>query len=333
MNTPSLFGFATSELSQDAFICWLLSYAHPGLQGEYPALHACGKRLLAAFFAQHDKLPPADVVSVVPDRQVNHIDVLCTVECEDDSKYAVVVEDKVGTQQHSGQLPRYKEVAKGLGYKEDQLVCIYFQTGDQSNYDKVMDSGYKVFHRTDFLDVLDPYDEANAILLDYRERLNGIEMQVQAYQTRKVSEWEYLQWVGFFLRLQQELQQGNWDFVNNPGGGFAGYWWGWHSVEDAQLYLQIQQQNLCFKIAVEDRDKRTSLRNQWHKRILGAHGKNARGLPNVGKPQRFGWGRHMTVCLLDGDFRVPSADGSLDFAATVARLQQAMALLQAVAPK
>ena len=27
MTTPNLFKFATSELSQDAFICWLLSWA------------------------------------------------------------------------------------------------------------------------------------------------------------------------------------------------------------------------------------------------------------------------------------------------------------------
>jgi hypothetical protein len=27
MNTPSLFRFATNELSQDAFICWLASWA------------------------------------------------------------------------------------------------------------------------------------------------------------------------------------------------------------------------------------------------------------------------------------------------------------------
>jgi len=30
--TPNLFRFATSELSQDAFICWLASWADPGIQ-------------------------------------------------------------------------------------------------------------------------------------------------------------------------------------------------------------------------------------------------------------------------------------------------------------
>ena len=39
MSRPNLFKFATSELSQDAFICWLLSSASPENKEEDAKLH------------------------------------------------------------------------------------------------------------------------------------------------------------------------------------------------------------------------------------------------------------------------------------------------------
>lgn len=36
---PNLFHFATSELSQDAFICWLLSWADPKCEANDASLH------------------------------------------------------------------------------------------------------------------------------------------------------------------------------------------------------------------------------------------------------------------------------------------------------
>jgi hypothetical protein len=40
MQPPNLFDFATSELSQDAFICWLASWADPSYRDDDEALHA-----------------------------------------------------------------------------------------------------------------------------------------------------------------------------------------------------------------------------------------------------------------------------------------------------
>jgi hypothetical protein len=41
MNRPNLFSYATSELSQDAFICWLLSWASLEYKDVDGQLHQC----------------------------------------------------------------------------------------------------------------------------------------------------------------------------------------------------------------------------------------------------------------------------------------------------
>ena len=51
MGKPNLFEFATKELSQDAFICWLLTWAHPRHRTDDEVLHRTGRALLEGLLA------------------------------------------------------------------------------------------------------------------------------------------------------------------------------------------------------------------------------------------------------------------------------------------
>ena len=55
MKKPNLFDYATSELSQDAFICWLLKWSNPEYIEVSKELHLCGIEILKAFFNKHNK--------------------------------------------------------------------------------------------------------------------------------------------------------------------------------------------------------------------------------------------------------------------------------------
>ena len=62
MSRPNLFEFATSELSQDAVLCWLASWAGPEAAGSDPHLTALGREFLAALFRTHAReLPESDL--------------------------------------------------------------------------------------------------------------------------------------------------------------------------------------------------------------------------------------------------------------------------------
>ena len=49
MSRNNLFNYATKELSQDAFICWLLAFAMTDHEHEDLALAACAREILAHF--------------------------------------------------------------------------------------------------------------------------------------------------------------------------------------------------------------------------------------------------------------------------------------------
>ena len=49
---PNLFDYATSELSQDAFLCWLLKWADPMYRKFSEALHEAGSDLIRLLSAE-----------------------------------------------------------------------------------------------------------------------------------------------------------------------------------------------------------------------------------------------------------------------------------------
>ena len=79
---PNLFDYATSELSQDAFLCWLLKWADPMYRKFSEALHEAGSDLIRLLSAEKKGKLPERIDSVRVDKQHGYIDVLCTSQRE-----------------------------------------------------------------------------------------------------------------------------------------------------------------------------------------------------------------------------------------------------------
>lgn len=112
---PNIFEFATSELSQDAFICYLMSFG----KREYKDKNNEEYKLAHLFLT---KLGVNEDIEEIK-RQENHIDVLILTE-----SYAVILEDKTFSKEHSEQLKRYNEICKSK-YFDKKVKLLYFKTG------------------------------------------------------------------------------------------------------------------------------------------------------------------------------------------------------------
>jgi len=323
MNRPNLFFYATSELSQDAFICWFFSWASPEYKNTDKDLHQCALNFVQALFEKHSRIPPSEIRKVDIFKQENYIDVLCVIN----GIYAILIEDKTGTKNHSNQLDRYLENVKKRNFEEVNVFPIYLKTEDQGNYSDVLNAGYKLYLRSDFLRTLKTHSGNNAILIDYRDYLQSISDEVESYKLLPIEKWGWYSWVGFYLRLQKELATGNWDYVPNPSGGFLGFWLYSQGDEECEQYLQLEEDKFCFKIWVNKVDDRSKLRDKWYK-IIKARGSEY-DLKLI-KPARFGNGEYMTVCIHDGEYRVFDINRVVDIEKTVQRIRKAETLLEAV---
>lgn len=311
MKSPNLFHYATSELSQDAMICWLLSWAAPHCQAINPRLHECGQRLLRAFLKTKGIVPDS-IESIEIKKQYKNIDVLCIVN----GAYAVVIEDKTGTSSHGDQLERYRKTIESDSFHPTSIALIYYKTEDQSDYTKECDAGFTPFTRADILKELEPYADASPLLADYVEHLNAIETEIGAFRTTPIDKWEGRHWIGFYSAVKNELREGNWGYVANPSGGFWGFWCQW----SGSFYVQLEEKKLCLKI--ETNNEKELLDSRW--RFADRASEVAREMGSTfSKPARLGNGCWVTYSVYRGEYRTAGKDGCIDLAATVATIRQA----------
>jgi hypothetical protein len=105
MEQPNLFSIATSELSQDAFLTWLISCADS--KNENLTLKNAGRGFVNFLINQQINYSK-EIVHVSAGRQWNNIDVWAKINDE----ILLVIEDKKYTAEHSEQLTRYKDFAE-----------------------------------------------------------------------------------------------------------------------------------------------------------------------------------------------------------------------------
>ena len=172
----NIFTFATSELSQDAFISWCLNWIN------YPEkpLYALAEQLLLKMGEDKDSFRDGIII----ERQIKHVDVLVVIKGKN---RAIIIEDKVYTSEHSNQIARYeKEIRSlpddwkhGLGITNDvEIRTVYLKTGHMYDYDEMVKADVKI-NGPDFLSMLMPYNGQGEIIDSFIEFL---ESRIQWYK-------------------------------------------------------------------------------------------------------------------------------------------------------
>lgn len=323
----NLFRWATSELSQDAFICWLLSWADRGNASKDLALHQAGLIFLNALM----KISGQAAVSnekVVVHKQLASADIVAEIG----SSHVLLIEDKTNASEHGNQLDRYIAAIKAH-FPERTVLPVFCKTGDQSGYDKVRGAGYALFLRRDFLHILQEVGAAGLdsdIFNDFQALLESREKAAQSYLHNQIGDWSQFAWQGFFLTLQQALPGVEWGYVANARGGFMGAWWHFDIWSGWQTYLQIEENMLVMKMGCWETTYpapvRAAIRDRWFEALLVA-GTGSRIA--IRRPPRSGNGASMTAAHIGSgnSWLQRGKDGRLDFEATVAFLREAMVVL------
>ncbi|MCY3737695.1 MAG: PD-(D/E)XK nuclease family protein [Gemmatimonadaceae bacterium] len=268
MTTPNIFRYATKEISQDAFICWLVACASQAT-GD---LQKCGLALVRMLFragassgksvpvlgsdgkpTSHDG--PCDVEDVKePDRQNSKIDVSFQAQV-DGQMVTFVIEDKTGTRDHDDQLERYLESVRTDDQSEDLIKPVYFKTGYvfSNEREDVEEKGYCVLEAAEIKRFLarQPATRENEILRQYSENLGNLIRSRSRAQRKWDLDQDYVQWE-FMLKLRARLnetarkwkrsipkeltnvQDDDWlrdglgRSQNRGGGSFTQYWFAQH---------------------------------------------------------------------------------------------------------
>lgn len=317
----NLFSYATSELSQDAFICWLCSFALPDARHN-PALRNCAHAMLEVFVPG---FRGKDVELLEIAKQTDDIDVLFTARCEG-TEYKIIFEDKVYSSEHDDQLNRYWDKLKEKT-PDCQVRGVYYKTGFESNLDNVKDKGYHVVGREDVLAVLKDYVDKSSsdILRDYYEYWERRQQKAESYQTLPVNEWGWWQAYALFDALHQNMPEGigsSYGYVANPSGGFDCLVF-WASDDlvmvkntPCELYMHLEfhsneaskksQVIVTLKLGIkkskgELKSEGLSFSRLRDEFIFDNAWNYTLGKYNFNRPARLGSGEHITLGIYNGD--------------------------------
>ena len=325
---PNLFCYATSELSQDAFLLWLIEWANKDYQHADSALHTCATSFVQELLGK-DKSYSVEAVEVR--KQWKNIDVSALVNNE----YFLVIEDKKATKEHSNQLNRYLEIAK-VEYENSKVEIkpIYFKMEEQGNYEGVKEAGFAIFKRDKMLPILSEYanstekSKQNEIIIDYYKYLDDLDKKIKSYQTQPLSEWCGYSWKGFYSELQKHIG-GNWDYVSNQAGGFLGFWWHfkYESFGDSEYdyYLQIEQGKFCFKVNPYNKERGHAIRDHYRAKLFDKASEH-----NIQIQKKGRIGKTMTVAILSSDFRELDENGLIDMEKTLEKIRKIQAMVDSI---
>ncbi|MBQ6791406.1 MAG: PD-(D/E)XK nuclease family protein [Paludibacteraceae bacterium] len=298
---PNLFDYATSELSQDAFLAWFCRWADESMTDD-KELKASARAFLKKYIAIQQPDFEDEIRKVEVKRQFEHIDVLLTIN----NNLSVIIEDKVLTSAHGNQLSRYSNAIK-----EDRKVKLYIKTGDESQSQKmrIESEGYVVITRADLLQSLENCKSKNEILRSFVERLRRWEDATLSYRQSDV--WSTAQLIGFYKDMERVLPGSQWTYVSNPNKGNHVFNWMWVELPDCKMYLEFSFPQWCaakqepylvhFKLLVKitalnepryDGPQKVLRRELLHKhsRAFIAHANGLVYRPHVLRP-----GRYMTI--------------------------------------
>lgn len=293
-NTPNIFSYATSELSQDAILAWIISWADPSMRNYDESLNDVAISLLKTLINE----PLYDIKKVEIRKQWHNIDI--GVLINDDM--FLIIEDKTNTSIHDNQLERYRESANKEFGGTRRILGAYVKTGNESlkTIRIIKETGYNVIERYQVLECLSMYSGHSDLLRYFKEHLLEIEKKTNSFLTLPPRKWCWEAWEGFYRKLEEYIKVTDWGYVSNPSGGFLGLNWHWIRVEDdVNLYLQIEEPDkLCIKIEyLGNKDRRSEIRDKYHNILLTKA--NILNHNEIKCPKRFGHGTYMTIGVVD----------------------------------
>lgn len=267
VSQPNIFDYATSELSQDAFLCYLISFGKEEYKEDFPREYILAHKFLAKCGINEKE----EILSV--QRQVEHVDVLVTTK-----NYILIIEDKTYTNEHDDQIIRYVQSIRmqDNSITSDKIIKVcYFKTGDyvyeyETSDDSVLpQENCCSLRRDDMLELLENNCAGNLIFESFYQHFNFVKERVKACDDADIMTWNAEKWFDYLYKILQG-HKFNIGWVHNARGGFYGCWFDWYNVTGGENYKQIEisfasnnktaQVKMCYKFS--GKDKETTLNNK-----------------------------------------------------------------------
>jgi hypothetical protein len=270
--SQNIFNYATSELSQDAFISLLIAW----FDSDKKELKEISKDFISLLYYKYSgkklKFSESDTIKII--QQHHKIDVYFEL-VNNEKTIPFIIEDKTWTEPHSGQLLKYvKKVKNRLNISENEIVKIFFKTGHITEKDlsETESTDYKIIDTKCMYDFLKEYEADNIIFKDYKEYLaeNFYNNLYENGKKKGLKDWKsgdvYKRYVQYAIieKIKNDILNSNVEnlFLKNnncikfrPNGKSCDTWWPFYDNDNFKLFAKIKKIDKCYRIRLIQYEK------------------------------------------------------------------------------
>lgn len=201
---PNLFSYATSELSQDAFFCWLLEWAKTENKIYSAELNSISMKFIN-YILGINSIPEVEIIDnlrIV--KQENNIDFYIVIN----NCIFLLFEDKINTKMHGDQLQRYKsDILKRYNYSSN---CFVYLKSDLVWNDEMIilkELKYTVIDIYKLIEIL-PNNCEIPIYSDYMKCLTNKATMYMDYLSKPINKWDENEkyWKSYYYNLENRIE-------------------------------------------------------------------------------------------------------------------------------
>ena len=191
----NLFNYATKELSQDAFLMWLI--ANYNCEEDKQLKDASRKFICKLFEINKIDINENDILNAKVYPQENKIDIYAIIDIKDKGKYGIFIEDKTSSFEHN-QLVKYNKNIENIknSDKLDYVLKIFYKSHliDNEERKRIIDAEWKEFSFDEIYNFFIEYKDVNNIILSqyskYLEKLYLDSNNKEKPNDNNINAWE-----------------------------------------------------------------------------------------------------------------------------------------------
>jgi len=261
----NIFEFATSELSNDAILCWIINgLGHLNSSSEFKKVSMNFiKQMLGEIKVNFDEVKVEKQKQLIGanDKKL-YIDIFVELRLNGVTIHTILIEDKVDSGESGNQLLEYRSA---INNDLNDKSFVFINIGNRSsNYkERIKHKGWSVIDRNNLLNCINCdvnlLNHEEGLLIQYRNYLTDLENEFNNYLKIDVKDWNSYNVQGFFQSLENDKTEYDWGTVYNPSGGFIAIWYMKHTFLFKQqiefsVYLQLEypfKNNKDMRVAIK----------------------------------------------------------------------------------
>lgn len=194
----NLFNYATKELSQDAFLMWLI--ANYNCEEDKQLKNASRKFICKLFEINNFDINENDILNAKVYPQENKIDIYAIIDIKGKGKYGIFIEDKTSSFEHN-QLVKYNKNIENIknSDKLDYVLKIFYKSHliDNEERKRINDAKWKEFSFDEIYNFFGKYMDVNNIILSQYANY-VINLYLSSFNVEKPKDNNLIAWASYF---------------------------------------------------------------------------------------------------------------------------------------